>query len=212
MLEEIEIKRRDGIAYVALNRPSVRNAVTLAMWRELAETFSRFAADRDLRAVVLTGTGNGFQRRRRHLRVRQDPERQATERRIRSRRRRVLGRDRRIGKAGRRRDLRLLSGRRLPSRFGMRLSLRRSDGDCRHSGRETFHRLWRSKRAAAVGACRHRQRQTDPLFGRPLSRRAGEIDGIDRRNPRRRRGSRPSSSSSAWPPMRRCRSRARSSC
>jgi enoyl-CoA hydratase/carnithine racemase len=60
MLEEIDIKRRGGIAYVALNRPSVRNAVTLAMWRELAETFSRFAADRDLRAVVLTGEGKDF--------------------------------------------------------------------------------------------------------------------------------------------------------
>ena len=50
MLEEIDIKRRDGIAHVALNRPSARNAVTLAMWHELAEIFSRFAADRDLRA------------------------------------------------------------------------------------------------------------------------------------------------------------------
>src|SRR6266700_1861753 len=60
MLEGIDIKRRDGIAYVALNRPSVRNAVTLAMWRELAETFSCFAADRDLRAVLLTGEGKDF--------------------------------------------------------------------------------------------------------------------------------------------------------
>jgi enoyl-CoA hydratase/carnithine racemase len=60
MLEEIDIKRRGGIAYVALNRPSVRNAVTPAMWCELAETFSRFAADRDLRAVVLTGEGEDF--------------------------------------------------------------------------------------------------------------------------------------------------------
>src|SRR6266702_3277462 len=60
MLAEIDIKRRDGIAHVVLNRPSVRNAVTLAMWRELAEIFSRFAADRDLRAVVLTGKGKDF--------------------------------------------------------------------------------------------------------------------------------------------------------
>jgi enoyl-CoA hydratase/carnithine racemase len=60
VLEEIVIKRRDAIAHVALSRPAVRNAVTLAMWRELAETFSRFAADRDLRAVVLTGEGKNF--------------------------------------------------------------------------------------------------------------------------------------------------------
>ena len=31
MLEEIDIKRRDGIAHVALNRPALRNAVTLAI-------------------------------------------------------------------------------------------------------------------------------------------------------------------------------------
>jgi enoyl-CoA hydratase/carnithine racemase len=60
MLEEIEIKRRGDIAHVVLNRPSVKNAVTLAMWRELADTFARFAADRDLRAVVLTGEGKDF--------------------------------------------------------------------------------------------------------------------------------------------------------
>ena len=60
MLESIEIKQRNGIAHVALNRPSARNAVTLAMWQQLAETFSRFAADRDLRAVVLTGEGKDF--------------------------------------------------------------------------------------------------------------------------------------------------------
>jgi enoyl-CoA hydratase/carnithine racemase len=60
MLKEIDIKRRDGVAHVVLNRPSVRNAVTLAMWRELAEIFSRFASDRELRAVVLRGEGKDF--------------------------------------------------------------------------------------------------------------------------------------------------------
>lgn len=60
MLEEINVKRRDGVAYVVLNRTGARNAVTLAMWRELAETFLRFAADTELRAVVLTGEGKDF--------------------------------------------------------------------------------------------------------------------------------------------------------
>ena len=60
MLNEIDIKRRDGIAYVVLNRPSVGNAITLAMWRELAEIFTRFAIERDLRAVMLTGEGKDF--------------------------------------------------------------------------------------------------------------------------------------------------------
>jgi len=60
MSEGINIKRRDGIAHVVLNRPNARNAVTLAMWRELADIFSSFAADTDLRAVVLTGGTKDF--------------------------------------------------------------------------------------------------------------------------------------------------------
>ena len=170
MLEEIEIKRRDGIAHVTLNRPSAKERRDAG---DVARTGGNLLALRRRQGCACgrsDGRGKGFQRRRRHLRVRQDPERQATERRIRSRRRRVLGRDRRIGKAGRRRDLRLLSGRRLPSRAGMRLSLRRSDRDGRNSVGQAFHRLRRSKRAAAVGARRHRERQAYPVLGRPLSR------------------------------------------
>lgn len=59
-MEEIRIERRDGIVEIMLNRPSVKNAVTLAMWRELAEIFARFDADRDVRGVVLRGAGKDF--------------------------------------------------------------------------------------------------------------------------------------------------------
>ena len=59
-MEEIKIARRDGIARVSLNRPSLRNAVTLEMWRELAAIFSSLDGDSDVRAVVLTGMGKNF--------------------------------------------------------------------------------------------------------------------------------------------------------
>jgi enoyl-CoA hydratase/carnithine racemase len=59
-LEAIRIDRRDGIAHVTLNRPAVRNAVTLAMWRDLSAIFTRFADDRDVCAVVLKGEGKDF--------------------------------------------------------------------------------------------------------------------------------------------------------
>jgi enoyl-CoA hydratase/carnithine racemase len=59
-LEEIKIERHDGMAHVILNRPAVRNAVTLAMWRELGEIFLGFADDRDPRGVVLRGAGKDF--------------------------------------------------------------------------------------------------------------------------------------------------------
>lgn len=59
-MKDIIVAKRDGIARVALNRPSARNAVTLAMWCELADIFSHFASDRDVRAVVLTGDDKNF--------------------------------------------------------------------------------------------------------------------------------------------------------
>jgi enoyl-CoA hydratase/carnithine racemase len=59
-LDEIRIERCDGIAHVILNRPSVKNAVTLAMWRELAEIFSRFTGDQEIRGIVLRGAGKDF--------------------------------------------------------------------------------------------------------------------------------------------------------
>jgi enoyl-CoA hydratase/carnithine racemase len=59
-METIGIERRDGIALVTLNRPQVKNAVTLAMWRELSAIFSRLAGDQDVRGVVLKGAGKDF--------------------------------------------------------------------------------------------------------------------------------------------------------
>jgi enoyl-CoA hydratase/carnithine racemase len=49
-----------GVAVVTLNRPAQRNALTLAMWRELAATMDRLGAEPDLRAIVLTGAGGCF--------------------------------------------------------------------------------------------------------------------------------------------------------
>ena len=48
------------MAIVSLNRPDVRNAVSLAMWRELRAVFDALGRDRDVRAVVLTGAGKDF--------------------------------------------------------------------------------------------------------------------------------------------------------
>ncbi|QIG96621.2 enoyl-CoA hydratase-related protein [Bradyrhizobium sp. 6(2017)] len=60
MSEDIHIERRDGIVHVILNRPAVKNAVTLAMWREMAEIFAGFAGDRAVRGIVLRGAGKDF--------------------------------------------------------------------------------------------------------------------------------------------------------
>ncbi|MFT3660295.1 MAG: crotonase/enoyl-CoA hydratase family protein [Gordonia sp. (in: high G+C Gram-positive bacteria)] len=50
----------DDVAHVRLNRPDKHNALTMDMIDHLAEAAGRAAADRSLRAVVLSGTGESF--------------------------------------------------------------------------------------------------------------------------------------------------------
>lgn len=59
-LETLIVERRDGVVTVTMNRPAKKNAADDAMWRELGEVFSRVAADRDDRVMVLTGAGDAF--------------------------------------------------------------------------------------------------------------------------------------------------------
>ena len=50
----------DGIAVVTMNRPEKLNALDATMFRELRELAIALDAERDVRAVVLTGAGRGF--------------------------------------------------------------------------------------------------------------------------------------------------------
>ena len=59
-MPDILVTARDHVRVVSLNRPEVRNAVTLSMWRELANVFSNLARDDGVRAIVLTGSGSDF--------------------------------------------------------------------------------------------------------------------------------------------------------
>jgi enoyl-CoA hydratase/carnithine racemase len=59
-MPDILVTRRDHVALVSLNRPEVRNAVTLQMWRELAGIFAALAHDDQVRAIVLAGSGADF--------------------------------------------------------------------------------------------------------------------------------------------------------
>ena len=56
----IETSAADGIATVTLNRPDKRNAMSDAMRAELIGVLEQIAADRSVRALVLTGNGKGF--------------------------------------------------------------------------------------------------------------------------------------------------------
>jgi enoyl-CoA hydratase/carnithine racemase len=56
----IELKVETGIATLTLNRPDKRNAMSDAMRSEFIVALERVAADKAIRALVLTGAGKGF--------------------------------------------------------------------------------------------------------------------------------------------------------
>jgi enoyl-CoA hydratase/carnithine racemase len=56
----IERAQGDLLATVRLNRPDKRNALTLGMWRELAQAFKRLESDERVRCVVVRGAGGNF--------------------------------------------------------------------------------------------------------------------------------------------------------
>ena len=59
-MPDILLTRQNGVGIVSLNRPEVRNAVTLSMWRELAGIFSNLAEDDAVRAIILTSSSADF--------------------------------------------------------------------------------------------------------------------------------------------------------
>jgi enoyl-CoA hydratase/carnithine racemase len=48
---------REGIARITFNRPQARNALTFAMYERLSDICHEIDADRSVKAVILTGTG-----------------------------------------------------------------------------------------------------------------------------------------------------------
>lgn len=56
--EEVLFEVRDRVAYITLNRPESRNALSQAVVARLAEVFTVAAEDNDVWAIVLTGTGD----------------------------------------------------------------------------------------------------------------------------------------------------------
>ncbi len=59
-MSDIEVGQTDGIAAITLNRAGRRNAMTLAMWHELAGIFADLGQDPEVRGIILTGAGDHF--------------------------------------------------------------------------------------------------------------------------------------------------------
>jgi methylglutaconyl-CoA hydratase len=60
MSEILLVQKRDGVAFVTLNRPQIRNAFDEALIAELAAALVELDADAAVRAVVLGGAGTAF--------------------------------------------------------------------------------------------------------------------------------------------------------
>jgi enoyl-CoA hydratase/carnithine racemase len=59
-MSDIEISTQAGVCELQLNRPNKKNALTLAMYRELTEALAAADADPAVRVVLVTGAGDAF--------------------------------------------------------------------------------------------------------------------------------------------------------
>jgi enoyl-CoA hydratase/carnithine racemase len=57
-LENVLYEKKDGIAYVTLNRPKVLNALNKATWQDLRTAFEDARDDATVRGAILTGAGD----------------------------------------------------------------------------------------------------------------------------------------------------------
>jgi enoyl-CoA hydratase/carnithine racemase len=57
-LENVLYEKRDGIAYVTVNRPKVLNALNAPTWKDLKAAFEDARQDGAVRGVILTGAGD----------------------------------------------------------------------------------------------------------------------------------------------------------
>ena len=57
-LANVLYEKKDGIAYVTLNRPKVLNALNTPTWADLKTTFEDAKADASVHGVILTGAGD----------------------------------------------------------------------------------------------------------------------------------------------------------
>jgi trans-feruloyl-CoA hydratase/vanillin synthase len=59
-MKTVALEFEDGIAWVAMNRPQKKNAISVEMAREMAELLDRLETDARCQVLVLTGAGESF--------------------------------------------------------------------------------------------------------------------------------------------------------
>lgn len=56
----LRLEKHDGVATITMHRPKARNALTTAMFQDMEQMLMEIETDNQVRAVVLTGTGESF--------------------------------------------------------------------------------------------------------------------------------------------------------
>lgn len=59
-MDQLVYSRQGAVEVVTLNRPESKNSFSFAMIKELGDHFQQLSLDDEVRAVVITGSGNGF--------------------------------------------------------------------------------------------------------------------------------------------------------
>jgi feruloyl-CoA hydratase/lyase len=58
--ENVKVEKRDGIAWVIMNRPDKRNAMSPQLHYEMDEALEELEVDNDAKVIVITGAGGNF--------------------------------------------------------------------------------------------------------------------------------------------------------
>jgi len=58
--ENVKVEKRDGIAWVIMNRPDKRNAMSPQLHYEMDEALEALETDQDAKVIVITGAGGNF--------------------------------------------------------------------------------------------------------------------------------------------------------
>lgn len=59
-MDELLVEKKNNVAILTLNRPDKKNALSMSLVQAVGDTIEKFQFDDEVRAVILTGAGDGF--------------------------------------------------------------------------------------------------------------------------------------------------------
>lgn len=59
-MENVQVRKHDGVAMITLHRPEVHNAISMELVDELTAVLQECQTDEDVKVLIITGTGKSF--------------------------------------------------------------------------------------------------------------------------------------------------------